>query len=117
MKHYDKETKKYISQEEYERRKKISLKKKQTCRGGKEHDFVLVLPRYVNTIGVPTKEAIEEYYASERRRFLFSKKEKEILESVGIKVNFGYGYLRDGVSVNLQCTVCGKLEYKLDEKL
>ena len=64
MKVYNRQTKKW----EEESPKAGSLKKPKACRGGRPHDFVLLVPSYIKRDHELFKEEIEKYYEIEEER-------------------------------------------------
>lgn len=107
MKEYNRQTKRWEDPID----KGGSLKTRKTCRGGREHDFQLSLPKYISeNVDLPLS-SIEEYYKSEERISEFMRKESELLHSLGIKKNWGFRGAR--IYKYYKCTVCGKQEYDL----
>lgn len=105
MKKYDRETKTWIEEEELDKK----LAKKKTCKGGKEHDWILCLPSYVSykdtALGI---EVAEQYYAIEDAREDMNIALDSQLEAIGInsrtyRVGKLLGRRRDYV-----CSVCLK---------
>lgn len=110
MKEYNRKTKNWE-----EPTGKGKFKARDTCRGGKEHNYLLTLPDYITRLylGVDeiTPEAILEYYKHIERVKEFESKEEKILNVFGIK----------GVSLSSRsnmryyiCSVCGKRDYKYE---
>lgn len=104
MKKYNPDTRKY------EETTQGSLKKPKACKGGKPHDFEVVLPEYIKTLETPTPEMVRAYYASEKRQQDFLKGESELLARIGINRMFGFS--RE-VHVSIKCTRCGKKDYTI----
>lgn len=106
MKKYDRITKKYVPEEELAAR--IKLKKPDTCKGGKEHDFVLVLPERVTTktsiLGI---DVAEQYYAIEKERNDMNKEYDQKLKDLGIFSRCGWPFDRGSIR-HYVCSVCGK---------
>lgn len=109
MKVYNREKKRWISQEEHERLKKPRDKK--VCRGGKPHDFVLVLPTWgVKWDGVSPYDA-EAYYKAMEERAEFIEKQNQALAKKGIIV-------RDRTRTETKyyvCSVCKKQDYEFSK--
>ncbi len=101
MKIYDREKKKWVTQEEYDKSHKPRDKK--VCRGGKPHDFVLVLPFYTS-YDEAYKFKPEDYYKIMDERFDFIEKQKVQLEKMGIKDR---GWNRKETRLYM-CSVCKK---------
>lgn len=105
MKKYDRETKKYV--EDLNSGK--SAKKRKLCRGGKPHDFVLVLPPMI-TYTDAYKFKPEIYYESHERVRQFLISEDQHLLKNGITSRFQNW--RGSALRHYACTVCGKTDYK-----
>lgn len=105
MKKYDRETKKWIEEEELNKK----LSKRKLCKGGKEHDWVLCLPPYVDIKGSELGlDKVEEYYRIEDEREDFMIACDERLEAIGIKTrSFRLSSLR-GRRRSYICSVCLK---------
>ncbi len=103
MKQYNRTTKKY--EEEVVNPK---LKKRDTCKGGKPHDWVLTLPYgYEHIEGLYTDA--EPVYAAEEALDAMERTLHEELEKVGIRRKFTYGrYSISGRRREYICSVCGK---------
>jgi hypothetical protein len=84
MKKYDRETKRWLDEEEIE----TKLAKRKQCKGGREHDWILCLPPYVHTkdslLGFDIAEA---YYQIEDEREDAEIAFNERLEEIGISSN------------------------------
>lgn len=107
MKKYDRETKKWVEESEIIKK----LAKRKLCKGGREHDFILVLPPYVQTIDsiLGIKQA-EKYYQIELEiDELIAGKYKE-LEAIGI-LNKPYGRITKKQFRYYICSVCKKTDY------
>lgn len=105
MKQYDRESRKWLPAEEVERKNA----KRHTCKGGREHDWVLCLPSYVtvhdSALGL---DKVEEYYKIEDEREDAEIAFDERLEAIGVKsqaFRFGsfFGRRRSYI-----CSVCLK---------
>lgn len=83
MKKYDRESKKWLDEEEVIKKSN----KRKLCKGGREHDWILCLPRYVETENGSTLglDKVEEYYRIEDEREDANIKFDERLEELGIK--------------------------------
>lgn len=103
MKEYNKKTKRWEEPIDIGK----SLKRRETCRGGKPHAFELVLPKYIATRGDITQEGVEMYYKSEEEKNVFMKKQEETLAQFGIIHRVWHG----PNTRHLRCSVCGKEEY------
>lgn len=88
------------------------LKKRETCKAKKPHDYRLVLPKYLQSYNPDaTDTQIEKYYESEDRGIDMENAEKEYLKSIGIVLRYD-SKPRPYACRNYECTVCGKEEYK-----
>ena len=85
-----------------------SLKKPKTCRGGKPHDWQLVIPDYVSLTKICTEEMAKAYYESEERVREFTLQEEKELEKIGIKSHSWLGF----GSRHYKCIVCGKKDWR-----
>lgn len=105
MKQYDRETKKWIDDETFNRK----LSKRKLCKGGREHDFILYLPPYVKVEGsILGFDKVEEYYKIEDEREDSDIAFDERLEAIGIKSRlFRVGRLY-GRRRHYICSVCLK---------
>lgn len=107
MKKYDRETKQWVEEEVID----CKTKKRKLCRGGKEHDFILTLPPYVQTessvLGI---EVAQDYYRIEREKEELIEQKEEELARLGIKTRL----YRGGGTIGRYyiCSVCQKREYK-----
>lgn len=111
MKRFDRETKEYVTEEEYARR--YSNRNKKTCRGGRPHDYVLVLPLWIKTTEQYKLNPVVYYDAMDRIDD-FTREQSEELARHGILVRH-YGYpSRPRLYV---CSVCNKQEYKSEREL
>lgn len=104
VKKYDSKTKKYVPIEVYE--KTQSLKKRDTCRGQKPHDFVLVLPHHVE-YNETYKFDPTGFYDLMDERYQFVEDQAKALIKMGIKDR---GWNRKETRLFI-CSVCGKQEY------
>jgi len=110
-KKYNKITKKYGKINEG---KLTDLKKRKECRGGREHDFVLVLPfhRHFSDATEPTAKSIQEYYKIKDELYEFAKAINDRIKKLGI--NNKYLEWDRYETREFICLVCGKIkrEYK-----
>lgn len=108
MKYFNRTTRRYETKEEFEASEAIrlkSLKKREQCRGGKAHDFILSLPYPYERLSV-TPEAVEEYYRHEERVARFFEEETEILKGFGIDRRLSF--FEKNVRKHYICSRCGK---------
>ncbi len=104
MKHYDRETGKWLDEEVIEKK----LTKRKLCKGGREHDYILCLPPYVSIKGsVLGLDKVEEYYKIEDEREDAEIAFDERLEAIGIKSRLWHGNFR-GRRRSYICSVCLK---------
>jgi len=108
MKKYDREKRKWVDEKEVDKK----LAKRKLCKGGREHDFILVLPSYIRTknsiLGI---EQAEKYYQIELEiEELLAEKHKE-LEALGI-LHKPYSRITNKQYRSYICSVCKKHEYK-----
>ena len=105
MKKYDGESKKWIEEEELEKK----LKKRKLCKGNREHDYILVLPPYIkHKTSLLGAEVAEDYYRIERERDELNEAKDKELQAIGINRRTGFRSNHK----NYLCAVCGKREYK-----
>ena len=105
MKQYDRETKKWVDEEEVVRK----TSKRKACKGGREHEWILCLPPWVSPQNsVLGLESVEEYYRIEDEREDAEIAFDERLEALGIKSrSFRIGKLM-GRRRHYICSVCLK---------
>jgi hypothetical protein len=102
MKQYNRTTKKW---EEVE--KNGSLKKPKLCKGQRPHDFVLLIPPYINHKMNLSKDEIESYYEIENNRNYMNKEfDKELLVLGVVSHHWSTSPTRF-----YRCSVCGKQKY------
>lgn len=105
MKKYDREKKEWISEDEHISRQK---KRDKRCHGGKEHDFVEVLP-----YGVEANEkyqgSTEPYYKALKEIDAFVDKKHEELAQLGILIRTKPW--RPNMRM-FMCSVCKKKRYE-----
>lgn len=104
---YDRKKKQWITQEEHDRR--YSKRPKNVCRGGRPHDFVLVLPSWVRTNERYNLDPLPYYEAQEAARAFQERMSNELADR-GIMVSRYHG-LGSGMR-HYVCSVCKKQEYK-----
>lgn len=104
MKHYDRAKKKWVTQEELDTAKKP--RDKDVCKGRRPHDYVLVLPWYVQT-DEKYQFNPEKYYDMMKKRLAFIEKQDSELKSMGI---FRASY-NGNESKLFICSVCKKQKY------
>lgn len=85
------------------------FKPRETCKGGREHDFIVCLPSWVKVTDDVVPELIEEYYASEKRRADFEHAEDEKLAALGLR---GNRWSPKTTTKHMRCTVCDKRKYQ-----
>ena len=107
---YDQKSKRWMTDEEYQRK----YKKRQTCKGGREHDWVKVLPHGVEAILPTYKGDAELYYVIEKEIEDFKEKKlKELEEKHGIKSRYSSGFSRFTQQRRIfMCSVCHKQKYE-----
>lgn len=104
MKEYNRKTKRWEEPD-----KSGSLKKPETCKRGKPHDFVLLIPSYDNPRHHPfSKEVVQEYYRIEDERLDTNKNLDMLLGILGIQ----HRHWNGGVTRYYICSVCGKQKYE-----
>lgn len=106
---YDRQSKKWLTDEEYQRK----YKKRQTCKGGREHDWVQVLPYGVEALP-HYKGDPEIYYRYEQEIEEFTRaKRAEMEEKHGIKSRYSSGFSDFRKKMrNFVCSVCLKQKYE-----
>ena len=114
MKKYYRPLKKYLTDEEIAEHER-KHKKREKCRGGRDHDFRLVLPEYVKVEGEPTEEIVKEYYDTELKIREIVRNEEKRLASLGIIFVFGWWTRR--LYKRYVCFRCGKKDYSIENYL
>lgn len=104
MKKYHRESRTWVSAEEFERLS--SLKKKELCIGKKPHDFILVLPDYY------TYDDTYEFDAEKLYKLLEEEQEyqenlKERMKDIGVHPKYSRTY-RPPIHRYYQCSICNK---------
>lgn len=102
MKLYDREKKQWVDEKEITGK----LGKRQLCRGGREHDWILCLPSYTETDSKLGLDKVEEYYRIEDEREDANIAFDERLEAIGVKSRLWHGLL--GRRRSYICSVCLK---------
>lgn len=106
MKKYNRETKKWEDEKEIEKK----LKKRDTCKGGREHDWLEMLPWGIEAL--PNYKGLPEpYYDTEKAIAEFSEKKYKELENIGIRVN-RYNSFKNVSYRHYLCSVCNKKMYQ-----
>ena len=105
MKIYDRETKRWVEEDDVEKK----LSKRKLCKGGKEHDWIMCLPFYVEykdtALGI---EVAEQYYAIEDAREDMNNAFDLQLESIGINSRAYRPGKLFGRRRSYVCSVCFK---------
>ena len=109
MKKYIREKKKWVSVEEYDR---FYSKKKEGCRGGKPHDFLLVLPDYLAKWDGKSPYNAKAYYDKMDERREFIKKQEDELLVLGIICRENSWRVMSRETRRLMCSVCKKQDYE-----
>ncbi len=112
MKHYHRETKSWLTEEEIAAYKK-KKRNKELCRGGKEHDYILILPSYINFTSKYNYNA-ERYYRILEEIDDFNEKKSKELEEMGVKDRI-YSW-RGSRLRTYGCSVCHKLDHREHKK-
>ena len=105
---YDPQSKKWLTEEEHQRK----YKKRASCKGGREHDWVHVLPQGVEALP-HYKNDPEIYYTYEKAIEEYTNKMwAELEEKHGIKSRYGRGWrsFRHDMRFHI-CSVCHKQKY------
>lgn len=108
MKKYDRETKKWVEEAVLEKRR--NARNKKLCRGGKDHDYVLVLPAYTTYDPATYCFNPKEYYKLMDEKFEYLEKWKEKVRALGIK-RFSDSW-NSKESRLFICSVCKKQNYE-----
>jgi len=104
MKEYNRTTKRWEEPD-----KNGSLKKPETCKGKKPHDFVLLIPQYINRQHLPfSKDQVEEYYAIEDERKMMN----EVLDDKLMRLGINQRHYGGRCTRYYVCSVCGKNKYE-----
>jgi hypothetical protein len=106
---YDKKSRRWLTDEEYQRK----YKKREACKGGREHDWVKVLPFGLEALPHYKGDA-EVYYEYEKRIDDFEEEmNKELEEKHGIRRRYSRGI--SGLRLARReyiCAVCKKHKYE-----
>lgn len=113
MKQYRRDAKKHMSDEEYEAYKAKKRRDPQICRGGKPHDYVLVLPYHVSYTS-EYKFNPEEYYrlCDELTAQMIENREK--IKAMGVTSRYGNWRERKETRYYM-CSVCKKQKHEYPE--
>ena len=101
MKQYDRIQKKYV---EVVDKPVGSLKRPETCKGKKPHDWVLMIPKHVSTRRTLYKEEIAEYYKIKEDHAQADRDFGERYDKIGVNMRYYYGESYRFY----KCAVCGK---------
>lgn len=104
MKEYNRTTKKW------EETTDIKLKKRELCRGGREHDFLLVLPDHED-YDETYKFNPEMYYELLEDLGKYENKVAQQLKEMGVKSRYTRFNLSQWVRRHYICSVCRKKKY------
>mgnify|MGYP000861706160 CR=1 FL=1 len=105
MKEYNRQTKKY---EEKKTENVGDLSKRELCRKKEPHNYILVLPEYLQRRNQDaTEEAINAYYESEERVKAFIESELQWKRTFKLDVGRGM-HIFSKVYKYFECSVCGK---------
>lgn len=108
MKKYDRESKQWLDEKVIEKK----LAKRKTCKGGREHDWILCLPPYVKTDSILGLDKVEEYYKIEDERESKDIELDKKLQEIGVEIS-NYRWLgRIGINRHYICSVCLKRKYE-----
>lgn len=105
-KKYDRKTKEWVDEEEYQGR----IAKRKMCKGGREHDWVHVLPMGAEPLENYCGDAEMYYIYKQKIRDYEDKVLAELAEKYGIETR-GSGYFMEN-SRNYVCSVCGRKDWK-----
>ena len=106
MKEYNRQTRKW----EEKTTGQGKFTQRDTCKGGRPHDYILSLPSYIKITDAIQPEAIPEYYLSEERRQKFNHEEDEKLASLGLRTS---RWQPKEVTRYYRCVICDKRKYGL----
>lgn len=109
MKHYDRETNTWMTEDEYREHKR----KRELCKGSKPHDFVLVLPSHArHSTSVLGIEVAEDYYRIMDDIVDYTRAQYSNLTSIGIHAKV---YPPRYPVREYLCMECGKKDYQYKE--
>ena len=100
MKHYDRKLKKWVTEE----KPMTSLKRPETCKGKKPHEWVLMIPKHVGTRRSLFKEEIAEYYKIKEEHAQADRDFGDRYDKIGVNMRYYYGESYRFY----KCAVCGK---------
>lgn len=106
MKQYDYKARKWITQEEYDKRYPPH-KDKEICRGKKPHDWILVLPNYVGYTET-YRHNPEVYYKLMEEAQTYSENLSKRLLELGIKSRYHMSFASFAEHKLYICSVCKK---------
>ena len=102
MKQYDRIQKKYV---EVVDKPVGSLKRPETCKGKRPHEWVLLIPSMINRQHKPfSKEEVASYYEIEAEFEKWKKNYDDKMEALGLQ-SFRYSYK---LNKFYKCAKCGK---------
>ncbi len=106
---YDRTSKRWLTEEEYQGK----YKKRESCKGGREHDWVMCLPHGFEATPA-YKGNPEACYAMEEEIERFTEeKAKELEAKEGIKSTYTRGFRDFRMKMRQYfCTVCEKQKYE-----
>jgi hypothetical protein len=106
MKEYNHKTRKWEEKTE----KVGSLKRPETCKGKKPHEFELALPKHVETTHTFSPEEVAKFYKISEEVTKFDNKKDEEARLLGVR-HSTFGYIRV-VRYFYKCAKCGKEKYE-----
>lgn len=113
MKQYRRDAKRHMSDEEYEVYKAKGRKDPKICRGGKPHDYVLVLPFHVTFDPAIYKFNPEEYYRLKDELTALIEKHNEKIVAMGVTSRYRSWERRE--TRYYICSVCKKQKYDFQD--
>lgn len=105
MKEYNRTTKKY------EEATDIKIKKRKSCKGGREHDWVMVLPFWFEAVDGVYNGNPEPAYTYRQRLEELEERLKNELADLGIVSKYRWGSVGRNIREDYrtyQCSVCHK---------
>ena len=102
--------KKFHKEINEERRRKYGIKK--TCKGGKEHDWLLTIPDYLCGGLDITPKMINGYYKIQEKEHNFSIEMDKEYEKIGMKKTKSFLRSWKQTYKYYICSVCGKKDYR-----
>ena len=106
MKEYNHKTRRWEEKKE----KVGSLKRPDTCKGKKPHEWVLLLPHHTTADHFLSKDEIAEFYKISEEVSKFSNECDEKAQKLGV-IHNSFNYTRV-VRYFYKCSRCGKEQYK-----